>query len=220
MPRANRTIAPITYIPPNLTGDMLLYYLNSMIEQINSSFSDIDILESAVRGEEGYTATIASNLDVQGNTVMNLRTPSAAHEALPLGGATALLDALLPLGVIILWSGSLATIPAGWQLCNGTNGTPDLRDRFVIGAGTTYAVNATGGATTANLAHTHSTPAGVSGAPSATTTVDDILAGLSVAVGSATHTHTTPAGTSGSGGSAAQSILNPYFSLAYIMRVS
>ena len=69
---------------------------------------------------------------------------------------------LVPSGVILMWSGSIATIPSGWFLCNGVNGTPDLRDRFLVGAGSTYAVGATGGATTvalveANLpAHTHS----------------------------------------------------------------
>lgn len=68
----------------------------------------------------------------------------------------------VPIGGIIMWSGSITSIPAGWVLCNGTNGTPDLRNRMVIGAGSTYAVAATGGATTvvlaeANLpAHTHS----------------------------------------------------------------
>ena len=39
-----------------------------------------------------------------------------------------------PVGGIIMWSGSIATIPSGWFLCNGSNGTPDLRDRFIIGA--------------------------------------------------------------------------------------
>jgi len=38
----------------------------------------------------------------------------------------------IPQGVIWLWSGTIATIPAGWQLCDGTNGTPDLRDQFVV----------------------------------------------------------------------------------------
>jgi len=51
----------------------------------------------------------------------------------------------VPTGVILLWSGSTGSVPSGWYLCDGTNGTPDLRDRFIIGAGNTYAVNATGG---------------------------------------------------------------------------
>lgn len=40
----------------------------------------------------------------------------------------------LPIGSIVIWSGTVASIPTGWQLCDGTNGTPDLRDRFVVGA--------------------------------------------------------------------------------------
>lgn len=40
----------------------------------------------------------------------------------------------VPAGVIVMWSGSIASIPAGWFLCNGQNGTPDLRERFVVGA--------------------------------------------------------------------------------------
>lgn len=38
----------------------------------------------------------------------------------------------LPKGAIILWSGNIASIPAGFAFCNGTNGTPDLRERFII----------------------------------------------------------------------------------------
>jgi hypothetical protein len=61
-----------------------------------------------------------------------------------------------PSGVIVLWSGSIGSIPAGWYLCNGSNGTPDLRDRFVVGAGSTYAVDATGGSANAIVvSHTH-----------------------------------------------------------------
>lgn len=37
-------------------------------------------------------------------------------------------------GTIVMWSGTIATIPDGWQFCNGTNGTPDLRDKFVVSA--------------------------------------------------------------------------------------
>jgi hypothetical protein len=62
--------------------------------------------------------------------------------------ATAAAAAAFPVGGIIMWSGSVASIPSGWALCNGSNGTPDLRNRFVVGAGSTYAVDATGGSTT------------------------------------------------------------------------
>jgi hypothetical protein len=62
-------------------------------------------------------------------------------------------DASLPSGVIVMWSGTLATIPAGWNLCNGSNGTPDLRDRFVKGAANGANPGATGGANT----HGHTT---------------------------------------------------------------
>ena len=55
--------------------------------------------------------------------------------------------ALVPVGGIIMWSGTIAAIPSGWALCNGSNGTPDLRGRFIVGAhqdtGGTNAVNGT-----------------------------------------------------------------------------
>ena len=75
---------------------------------------------------------------------------------------TAFVQAAIPSGVIVMWSGSIATIPSGWALCNGAGGTPDLRDRFVVGAGSSYAVGNTGGANTVTLttsnipSHTHS----------------------------------------------------------------
>ncbi|MFA5271183.1 MAG: hypothetical protein WC412_02445 [Candidatus Omnitrophota bacterium] len=40
----------------------------------------------------------------------------------------------VPKGVVVMWSGTIANIPSGWVLCDGANGTPDLRDRFVVGA--------------------------------------------------------------------------------------
>lgn len=70
---------------------------------------------------------------------------------------------IVPVGGIIIWSGSIASLSglANWKLCDGTNGTPNLRDKFIVGAGNTYGVAANGGTTTntltaANLpAHTH-----------------------------------------------------------------
>ncbi|WP_271782233.1 hypothetical protein [Aquimarina algiphila] len=52
----------------------------------------------------------------------------------------------MPIGSIMMWSGSVASIPKGWALCNGANGTPDLRNRFIVGAGSSYNVGAKGGA--------------------------------------------------------------------------
>ena len=60
-----------------------------------------------------------------------------------------------------MWSGQSSNIPSGWALCNGQNGTPNLQDRFIVGAGNQYSVGATGGAnevtlTTAQMpSHTH-----------------------------------------------------------------
>lgn len=46
-------------------------------------------------------------------------------------------NALVPTGSIVMWSGSIATIPLGWALCDGGGGRPDLRERFIVGAGAT-----------------------------------------------------------------------------------
>jgi len=61
---------------------------------------------------------------------------------------------LVPAGAILMWSGATTQIPPGWALCDGSNGTPDLRDRFIVGAGAAYALGVTGGAAT--VPHTHS----------------------------------------------------------------
>jgi hypothetical protein len=53
-----------------------------------------------------------------------------------------------PLTLIRLYAGLTADIPAGWQLADGTNGTPDLRDKFVVGAGNLYTQGSAGGSTT------------------------------------------------------------------------
>lgn len=64
------------------------------------------------------------------------------------GTLVTVMGKLVPSGVILMWSGSTDTIPAGWALCNGQNGTPDLTDRFILGAGKTYQPGTTGGAAT------------------------------------------------------------------------
>ena len=62
----------------------------------------------------------------------------------------------IPSGCILLWSGSTGSIPSGFVLCDGTNGTPDLRNSFIIGAGNSYTVGQTGGSADAIVvSHTH-----------------------------------------------------------------
>lgn len=68
----------------------------------------------------------------------------------PLTGTTADLNTRgVPSGLISMWSGIASSIPAGWVLCDGLNNTPDLRDRFIVGAGLSYTVAAQGGAVNA-----------------------------------------------------------------------
>src|SRR5690606_24439652 len=93
-------------------------------------------------------AAVAQSLQTIQNTLQTLRAFTVSMK-----------------GVIVMWSGSADNIPEGWALCDGTDGTPDLRDRFIVGAGGEYAVGATGGAkevtlTTAQMpkhSHTGST---------------------------------------------------------------
>ena len=59
---------------------------------------------------------------------------------------------LLPVGTIVMWSGAINSIPSGWKLCDGTGTAPDLRDRFIVGAGSTYNSGNTGGANRVTIA--------------------------------------------------------------------
>jgi microcystin-dependent protein len=62
-------------------------------------------------------------------------------------------NGIVPIGGIIMWSG--ASVPAGWALCDGNNSTPDLRDKFVVGSGSSYSIGNTGGANSVALSTGH-----------------------------------------------------------------
>jgi len=90
---------------------------------ISSSVSSFTVSTSV---PETWTALVARDLptsSIAGTTVSS---------SVPAPGTVP--DESLPVGAIIMWSGTLSSIPTDWQLCDGTNGTPDLRDRFVVGA--------------------------------------------------------------------------------------
>ena len=69
-------------------------------------------------------------------------------------------SAEVPSGTIVMWSGELSTIPSGWVLCDGSNGTPDLRDVFLYGWGT-EAVGVTGGSDNSEHSHLNGSGANV-----------------------------------------------------------
>ena len=126
-------------------------------------------------------------------------------------------------GMIIIWSGAANAIPTGWVLCDGTNSTPNLAGKFVVGyqsGNSDYAVAQTGGAETVTLseanmpAHTHTaTTKGTSGSHSWT----QFGAGRNDwnypgenSRGSAT--------TASTGGGTAHENRPPYYALCYIMK--
>ena len=137
-----------------------------------------------------------------------------------------------PAGGIIIWSGAIGAVPTGWYLCDGTNGTPDLRNRFIVGAGSTYSVGANGGSADAiTVTHTHT----------ATTTTTDTghthsigtFSGTAIAQAGGTNGYSATGGTSGSntalnitatttnanaGVSGTNANLPPYWALAYIQK--
>jgi hypothetical protein len=129
----------------------------------------------------------------------------------------------IPSGGIIIWSGSSGSIPSGWYLCDGSNSTPDLRNRFVVGATSTYAVGATGGSANAIVvSHTHSVsdPGHSHSIGFQNTTIDQNSgsAGLVRQGSSNTGTASTGISISSTGDSGTNANLPPYYALCYIMK--
>ncbi len=145
-------------------------------------------------------------------------------------------------GIIIMWYGSVASIPSGWILCNGSSGTPDLRGKFVVGAGNTYNPGVSGGAstftasgsvtigahvlTTAEMpSHRHpfqdyygdSTGTGSASDATAGSTTSVYSSGTTPNAGSGTgHGHSSAEGTSFTG--SAVTCMPRYYALCFIMK--
>ena len=150
------------------------------------------------------------------------------------------LEFVVPAGGIIMWSGN--TAPSGWVLCDNSAaaqaaGAPDLRDRFVVGAGSTYSINATGGSANAVLiAHSHTiTDPGHDHTMEYTNTDSNDGRSEESGNGGVSGTHTTSseqtgitgtnttginaAGTTANSQTGTNANLPPYFALAYIMKL-
>ena len=206
---------------------------------INAALDAIDTLVGPVTAAEvavldGLTATTTELNYVDGVT-------SAIQTQLNTLTTSVSAVAGVPSGSIILWSGAANAIPAGYVLCDGTNSTPNLQNRFVVGAGSTYAVGATGGSADAIVVdHTHDLTAAstdthaMSGTftaskPPAATGVFSVVGGqaggadggqstASLYTLSDSHNHELTGSTDSTGSSATNANLPPYYALCYIMK--
>jgi microcystin-dependent protein len=132
-----------------------------------------------------------------------------------------------------MWSGSIDSIPSGWALCDGTNGTPDLRNRFVIAAGGNYDVGATGDGSipshthafsattnsTGSHTHSHTLDSGYFGNASGIAIVGDkcVYNTTQYSLAAGAHAHNV-SGTTSANGAGVQNIA-VYYALAYIMKL-
>ncbi len=193
-----------------------------------------------VTGTMTASAVLASSgtLAVTGNLTLDGASGTSGQSLLSAGsGATPTWGTPFISGMIMMWSGSVASIPSGWVLCNGSNGTPDLRNRFVVGAGSTYSVAATGGSADAIVvSHTHtgttggqsqnhqhgytvySSGGGAQITPYTRATDGGLTnsAAQSTDSNNADHTHSFTTDSAGSSGTNAN--LPPYYALAFIMK--
>ena len=139
-------------------------------------------------------------------------------------GATGGAGSSVPSGGIILWSGAANAIPTGWYLCNGSNGTPDLRGRFVVGYSNTdglFDVNDTGGTKDATVLvqHSHELPKIRLNPGNDSTIAITLGSGQSYQIGYSSSAMSTNIDTGNrSSGSATNANLPPYYALCYIMK--
>jgi hypothetical protein len=204
----------------------------------NAIRSLMALLKDQQTGTSGDPFTVAGTLvssgtvDITGAFRLDGTAGASGQVLLSAGGSnTPTWGNAFVAGMIMLWSGSSATIPSGWLLCDGSNSTPDLRNRFVVGATSTYAVNATGGsadaivvshthtATVTDPGHTHTyknTNVVTSSGPQAIEDGPIETEAATGAINSATTGITVANSTTGSSGTNAN--LPPYYALCYIMK--
>jgi hypothetical protein len=133
--------------------------INNAIRELMAQLKDQQV------GTDGDNFTVGGAFTCTGAAVFSstvalggsatATTQSATDDSTKLA-TTAFVRDIIPTGVIVMWSGSIASIPSGWLICDGSNSTPDLRNRFIVGAGSTYSVAGTGGSADAvTVSHTH-----------------------------------------------------------------
>lgn len=203
--------------------------IREMMAQIKDMQSGTDADAFTVGGNLAVTgtSTFTGTSDFTGGFTLDGSAGTSGQVLVSAGsGNTPIWGAAFLSGMIVLWSGSIASIPSGWYLCDGTNSTPDLRSKFIVGAGSTYAVGNTGGSADAVVvSHTHTavvtdpghTHAGATAAAGgAAGTVSRVDGTGTQQVKSNTTGITVANSTEGVSGTNAN--LPPYYALAYIMK--
>jgi len=121
------------------------------LEMGGNPINEPEITNGVMTGGQLVGTAIRGTLDDSSNEIV---VPDDGTRALASGSPIVTLDdnllTLFPIGSIILWFTSLGSLPTDWQLCDGTNGSPDLRDQFVRGAGGAFSLDDQGGAETAS----------------------------------------------------------------------
>ena len=209
--------------------------IRELMAQIKDQQTGSDADSFVVGGAFTCTGAAVFSSTVALGATATATTQSSGDNSTKVATTAYVANNSIPSGGIIIWSGSSGSIPSGWYLCNGANGTPDLRNRFVVGAGSTYAVGATGGSADAIVvSHTHtiSDPGHnhnidyLSQVSSPTSYVNRVVrgtaSGTSSASGSASlvgmSSATTGISISSTGDSATNANLPPYYALCYIMK--
>jgi hypothetical protein len=185
------------------------------------------------------TLTSSGTLDVTGGFKLDGAAGTSGQVLVSAGSATPTWGNAFVAGMIMMWSGTIATIPSGWYLCNGSNSTPDLRNRFVIGAFSdnagvanttvTGSSTQTGGSKDAIVvSHTHTATVtdpghihtynvtNTDGVNTRTTGQGNLSVSAANSTNSATTGITVSNSTEGSSGTNAN--LVPYYALAFIMK--
>ena len=144
--------------------DMPPSYVNNAIQEMMAQIKQWkDGYTDPLTGLPVYQSMKVENIDVEGTanfkgSITLDGTQGNLGQVLTSRGSseTPYWSSGFPTGGIIMWSGSTSSVPDGWRLCDGGGGTPDLRNRFVVGAGSSYAVDATGGSADSTLpSHSH-----------------------------------------------------------------
>jgi hypothetical protein len=109
--------------------------INNAIRAVMSHLKNFQDGSSADPLTIAGTLTSSSTLAVTGGLTLDGSAGTSGQVLLSAGsGNTPTWGNAFVAGMIMMWSGTIATIPSGWYLCDGTNSTPDLRNRFIIGA--------------------------------------------------------------------------------------